>query len=248
MRLPVVPYELSFSYRAQTTYSNGSESDAANDTVVDTTPVVPRRGEIEISVWQHYLINQWLFQQTRPVSKASHRVIITQFGEVVERFLRRGVVGAETRFIVWVSRLDQTKVYFAIGGDPAGVGWVTTKTLVDACWVGLEEYPVGVDKLQKKIAACPATGWETTLVYLCSLRSWIEGLDSTDVPNKDEILRLLDGKEPALRGHLSPRAGSKASGLRVLRDLVERIGVGYAIIITLGKHRISDLAACLQSR
>ena len=74
------------------------------------------------------------------------------------------------------------------------------------------------------------------MVYLCSLRSWIGGLDSTYVPNKDEILRLLDWKEPAPRG------------LRVLRDLVERIGVGYAIIMTLGKHHISDLAACLESR
>jgi hypothetical protein len=163
MQPRVVPYEPI----AQTTRSNGSESNAANDILVDTAPVVPRYGEVEISVWQDYLINQWLIQQILPVSRLepSHQVNIRQFGEVVERFLRRGVVGAETRFIVWVSRLDQTKVYFAIGGDPAGVGWVTTKTLVDVCWVRPKEYLVGVESLRRESRHVPRRGgrqhWST---------------------------------------------------------------------------------------
>jgi len=97
------------------------------------------------------------------------------FSAVVKRFLRRGVVGAELRLTVSVCRLDKTRVEFAFGGDPAGDRGTMTKNLVDACSVTL---PRGLnpDELKERAAACLAAGWETKLTYLCSFRSWIQGL------------------------------------------------------------------------
>jgi hypothetical protein len=204
------------------------------------TPV-PRYGRIELSVWQHYLICEWISHQglvSSPQPDSFRRVRLSLFGAVIEWFLRRDAGAAESRLTASVSRLDKTRVKFAFGGDPAGDGEENAKNLVDVCFVGGgSEQPI--DQLEVAVSACPATGWEAKLVYLCSLRSWVEGLDG--IPNKAEVLQLLDQEDSSPGDDPSPSLGSKVSG-RMLQATLERICVGYATVLTVGKSLLLQVS------
>ncbi len=228
------------------------DSGADSDTLVDTTTAaVPKYGEIELSVWQHYLIGEWLFQQNALSmgTSLSQQDRHARFSAVAERFLRRGGVAgsAESRFTVSVSRQGegQARAVFCFGGgDPAGDEG-TQNLAVSSCWVSVPRW-LPLDKVKVVDTVDPGPGGtamrQETEPRVWLLRSWIEGLDGS--PNKEELLRLVDGDEPSPRdvrpdstapeSDLSPPVvvGSKVSGLGT-------IGVGYLILLALGKYLLS---------
>ena len=218
-------------YRGVTTF-------IAADTVIDTT-AVPDWGVIELSFWQHYLIRQWLLQQEvpHPIMRSRrheyYRDIIPNFGAILERLLRHGVVGAELRFTASISCLNPTRVEFVFEGDSAPERGAASENLVDRCSVSLRTGTIDLKTLKDRIATCPATEWERDLVYKCTLRSWIEGLEG--MPNKEEVLRLLGWKQHS-------HANDLLSGV-VESKVSEMEALSYAILLTLGKYRFfSDFA------
>ncbi|KAK3306191.1 uncharacterized protein B0T15DRAFT_220123 [Chaetomium strumarium] len=119
----------------------GSSADPNDDPgTVTNTPASPHYSLVELSVWQHYLIVEWLFQHDalslETESKLSRQEKAAHFGAVVQRFLRRGGVGAESRFAVSVSP-DGTRAEFAFWNDSGDGGGAMTETPTVTCWVGL---------------------------------------------------------------------------------------------------------------
>lgn len=218
-----------------------SDASSATHLVIDPNTVadiiaVPQYGRIELSVWQHYLISEWCSQQNVPYkySNLSRQDQNARFGAGLERFLRCGVDDAEIRFTVSLSGLDKNliRAEFAFGDGPTGNGRTMTNNLITSCCMIIPQAPNLVE----------ARDWTTIPSNVCSLKSWIESLEG--VPNKDELLRLLDREEPPAKDMSldtrreddeSPVVNPTASGLRVLLAAVERIAASYFIVLTLGK-------------
>ncbi len=204
---------------------------------------------IKLSVWQHYLISRWLFQHrsmSNPESlyrRLPDGFIATNLGAVAERFLRHG---AESRFTASVSHPDLTTVHFAFGGDLASETSAASENPTERCSAVLRS-PTGtkeeLDLLRRRHHAptrMPVTAWRPAyLEYKYTLRNWVEGLK--DMPNKEEVLRLLDREEHA-RGNdlLSGVVEAKVSKLEALV---------YAVALTLGQHLIpSNFAMSVSNR
>ncbi|KAK5652264.1 hypothetical protein OQA88_10612 [Cercophora sp. LCS_1] len=226
-----------------------SESYASTAT---STTAMPVYGTAGLSVWQHYLISEWFLQQdlTATYTEVSRRDRHIRFGAVVQRFLRQGATTAESRFTVWVPRPDRTRAEFRFWSGPAGGRGAMTP--VASCWSRLPPgEPLNNIKTMDAVdSANTATGDEMELGDSWSLRSWIEGLE--EIPNKEELLRLVDGEEPS-RDDVrstddddpSPVVNSQASGLRTQPTRVWRSRTAYIIVLVLMGPLISLLISVL---
>ena len=232
----------------------GVDEDSAVDCCFDA---VPEYGLAELSVWQHYLIGEWLFQQDALNKqeidvrrrKLPRRDRNNQFVAAAQRFLIRGEVVAEARFTVTVSCLNnKTIAEFRFWDDPVRDGkGATTKNPAASCWVTL---PEGLDLGKvKAIKAGDSAGsdvkCQTEPIYTCSLVSWVEGLEEVSDKDKDELLRLIDKRnQPPEEIHPEEEVSStvadpRAPRWQTLRAAVEGTTVGYILLPTLGKWRFT---------
>jgi hypothetical protein len=241
----------------------GSPADPNIDSSTGTnTPASPRYGFVELSVWQHYLISEWLFHHSRLDADYDTESIPGQetqdnnsalVGPVAQRFLRRSGVGAERRFVVSVSP-DGTIAEFAFWSNSGDGGGAMQESPSATCWIRLPpELPLG--KVKPRDVGDPTgtyTGsWEKPK-YVCSLRSWIAGLEG--FADKEELLRLVDGQERSPgdmcgteQEETSPVADSKVSGSGMQLTIVRGTGHGYIIVLTLVVALVAVLMAAFWS-
>ena len=253
-RTRLVPRSDIFVYRR-----SGDDHDDADDCVgvdadspVDSCSIAaPVYGLAELSAWQHYLITEWLFQQNALVMQTDlpRRARNNRFVAMAQRFLVRDEVGAEARFTVTVSRLNnETIAEFSFWHDLVRDGkGTTTKNPVTSCWVALPEGQK-LGKVKGINAADSANSVMTCHdepIYMCSLVSWVEGLKGVSNKDKEELLRLINQRNQSSEEILPEEEASSAVAdprvprWQTLRAAVEGTTVGYILLPTLGKWRFT---------
>lgn len=195
----------------------------------------------ELSFWRYFLIHEWCLHEIRkgrgPGSPDARKDIThrdnLRFSAVVERFLLRGLVGADSRFAVSYPSLEKRRVEFRFWCDLAGNRGTTTENLPGSVTC-LVELSSKIGTLEPQTAVYEVAERQGKRTYMCSLRRWIE--DSEALPNKEELLRLLEREECSLSDGRSPGVESEGSQLRTPWAAPEHIRVSYALTLTVGRY------------